>query len=159
MKAPRNLWPLGVILAFVLFAAGTASLIVLACTRKADLVSDDYYEQELHYQTRIDSLDRAKRLPSPAAVNYDSNSHRLTIRLPADHPGSKPTGQIQLYRPSAVSLDRSYPLAPDTNGFQSLDLSGLPNGLWKTRLLWTVDDKEYCLDGRIVIGPGLNSSP
>ena len=43
MKNSRNLWPLGIIVTFSLFFAGTVSLVVMACSQKTDLVSADYY--------------------------------------------------------------------------------------------------------------------
>ncbi len=71
MKTTRNLWPLGIIAAFVVFFAGTAGLIVMACAQKVDLVSADYYEQELRFQKRINGLDHAKELGERASVVYD----------------------------------------------------------------------------------------
>ena len=41
MKTPRNLWPTGIIVTFVLFFAGTIGLVVMACSQRADLVSAD----------------------------------------------------------------------------------------------------------------------
>jgi nitrogen fixation protein FixH len=152
MKATRNFWPLGIVLAFVLFIGGTAGLIVLASTQKTDLVSENYYEQEIQYQDRIESLARTKELEGRASVAYDSGRQRITLSLPAEHIRAKATGQIQLYRPSATSLDRRIPLAADTNGIQVLDVSGLPKGLWKLRLAWNAAELDYFLDETIVIG-------
>jgi len=49
MKTSRNLWPLGILLAFGLFFAGTIGLVVMACSHKMDLVSADYYEREIKF--------------------------------------------------------------------------------------------------------------
>jgi len=43
MKPTPNLWPLGIIAAFVIFISGTISLVVMASSHKAELVSDNYY--------------------------------------------------------------------------------------------------------------------
>ena len=43
----RNYWPMGVIVVFVLFFIGMASVVVIAVTHRDHLVSDNYYEQEL----------------------------------------------------------------------------------------------------------------
>ena len=61
MKAKRNFWPFGIIAAFVIFISGTVGLIVMAATQKEDLVSDHYYEQELQYQNRVDSMGRQRQ--------------------------------------------------------------------------------------------------
>jgi hypothetical protein len=50
MKSNRNLWPWAIVLTFVLFISGTVSLVVMACSQKVELVSQNYYEQELQFQ-------------------------------------------------------------------------------------------------------------
>ena len=66
MKTTRNLWPLGIFVAFGLFFAGMATVVVIASTHREHLVSANYYEQELKFQRRIDSAERAQK--SGAAI-------------------------------------------------------------------------------------------
>ena len=56
----------------MLFIAGTAGLIVMACSQKTDLVSADYYEKELKFQGQIDRVERTRRAASQASVAYDA---------------------------------------------------------------------------------------
>ena len=149
MKTTRNLWPYGIIIAFVLFLSGTASLIVIAATHPQSLVSGNYYEQEIKYQGRIDGTARARQ--SGAAVNFDAATRRLVISLPATQTGRDLSGQIELYRPSAAGLDRQYKLQPDAEGRQSLDLAALPEGPWEIRVSWNASGQDFFLDRKIVI--------
>src|SRR4051794_7473798 len=71
MKPTRNLWPHAIILVFALFISGTVSLVIFACSQKLDLVSADYYEQELKFQRRIDQVDHVGRLSGKASVAYE----------------------------------------------------------------------------------------
>jgi nitrogen fixation protein FixH len=158
MKTKRNLWPMGIILTFVLFISGTISLVVLACSQKLDLVSADYYEQEIKFQNRVDQLDRAGRLATQASVAYEQATHRIRISLPPDTSGQIATGSIHLYRPSAAGLDRHLTLEVDSRGVQFLDAATLRSGLWKVRVSWKVEKQEYFLDQSIVIGPGTHSA-
>lgn len=150
MKPTRNLWPLGIIMTFVVFIGGTIGLVVMASTQHIDLVNANYYEQEIRYQSRIDSQTRAQHLGT--TVTYDAAAKHIVISLPASHALKNPTGQIQLYRPSAAGLDREFKLEPATNGIQTLDTAGLLPGLWKIRLSWNVEGRDYFLDTKIVIG-------
>src|SRR2546426_10088696 len=102
MKPTRNLWPLGIIGAFAVFIARTASLIVLACSHRGDLVSADYYEQEIKFQSQMDRLDRAHRLEQKAFVAYNASKQCITISVPAEAGGHPITGDVQLYRPSTA---------------------------------------------------------
>ena len=151
-QPPRNLWPLGIIVTFVLFFAGTVGLIVVACSQKADLVSADYYEQELKFQGRIDRVERTQRTTTQAAVAYDLATHSITISLPAGQAEHEVSGRIELYRPSAAGLDRALKLEPDFTGVQRLDAAGMVPGLWKVRLSWTVEHQDYFLDQKVVVG-------
>ncbi len=150
MKPTRNLWPLGIIAALVIFISGTVGLIVMAASHPVDLVNDNYYEQEIRYQTRIDSLDRAARAGATAA--YDAAGKRIILSLPAGNTRANLTGGIQLYRPSAAGLDQKLPLALDAHGMQTIDASGLQPGLWRVRVAWTVEGQEYLLDRSITNG-------
>jgi hypothetical protein len=152
MKTPRNLWPLGIIVTFVLFFAGTVGLVVMACSQKVDLVSADYYEQELKFQGRIDRAERARHAATQAAVTYDAAARCITLSLPTDQAGHEVSGRIELYRPSASGLDRAVKLEPDIKGVQRVDASGLVPGLWKVRVSWTVEDQDYFLDQKVVVG-------
>jgi nitrogen fixation protein FixH len=152
MKPSRNLWPLGIVVTFVLFFAGTVGLIVIACSQKADLVSADYYEQELKFQGRIDRVERTRHAATQATVAYDAAGKCITVSLPADQAGHGVSGHIELYRPSASGLDRTVKLEPDTGGVQRLDASGLAPGLWRVRVSWTADHQDYFLDQKVVVG-------
>lgn len=153
-KPTRNLWPIGVIAACALFVAGTAGLIVVACLQKVDLVSKDYYEQELRFQGQIDRVERTRRTASQASVAYDEARKSITVSLPPEQAGRAVWGSVELYRPSAAGLDRAVKLEPDAKGVQRLDASGLAPGLWKVRVSWTVDHQDYYLDQRVVVGAG-----
>ena len=156
MTPGRNYWPLGILLAFALFILGTAGLIVLASSQRSDLVSDNYYEQEIKYQTRIDSLDRARKLGSSASVAYEARNRCIVISLPGEHASRPVTGQVLLYRPSAAGLDRQFKLEPGANGTQRLEVGDLPGGLWKVLITWRVEGQEYFLEQKIVVGASPN---
>lgn len=145
-----NPWPCAIITVFILFALGTATLVTLACSQKMDLVSSNYYEQEILYQQQLEKMQRAERLAGPEALVYDPSTHHITISLRDFQKGALP-GRIQLYRPSAAGLDQNIPLALNSEGRQSLDTHKLRPGLWKARLSWTAQGKEYFLERTVII--------
>jgi hypothetical protein len=154
MKPLRNLWPLGVFGALGIFLFGTIALIVVASAQKTDLVSRDYYEQELKYQARIESISRAQKLGDRAGIAFERADRTLAISLPPEHVRAGLQGRIEFYRPSSAGLDRQLPLAPNAGGVQSVNLTNLPRGLWEVRVTWTVQNQEYWLLRKIT-----NSAP
>jgi hypothetical protein len=154
METKRSFWPYGIMAVFILFILGTVALIVLASSSASDLVSADYYEQEIEYQGQIDRLNRTAQLDGKVSVAYDAATRRIKISLPVKPAGAKATGRIQLYRPSTTGLDRELKLELDATGAQSVDASSLLPGLWRVRVQWTSEDKEYFVDKGIVVERG-----
>jgi hypothetical protein len=150
MKPSRNLWPLGIMLAFALFFAGTLSLVVMACSHKMDLVSSDYYEREIKYETH---LDRLRRTGSQASIVYDRAARRIAIGLPRASSGLPLSGWVELYRPSAAELDRRYPLSLDAQGVHSVDARELSPGLWKVRVSWNATGQDFFAEQSVIVGP------
>src|SRR5579862_691390 len=152
MKPSRNLWPLGIILTFVVFISGTIGLVVLAATQHNDLVSANYYEQEIKYQSHIDSADRARELGANASIAYDAALKRILITVPEEQARAGVSGKIELYRPSTAGLDRQFPIEMKYTHVQSIDASALKAGLWRVRAIWTANNREFSLDQKIIIG-------
>jgi len=150
MKPPRNLWPLGIVTAFVFFTAGTIALIVIAVSNHTELVAADYYEQEIHFQGQMDRVSRAQRLPVKATAVYDDAQPAIKISLPRGHASAK--GDVFLYRPSTAGLDQRVELRLDSNGSQILDAAKLRPGLWKVKVLWTATGNDYAIEESVIVG-------
>ncbi len=149
MKTTRNLWPLGICITFGLFFAGMACVVVIAATHRDHLVNANYYEQELKFQTQIDATRRAQK--SGAKLNHDAAGRTLLITLPAALLANKFSGSVELYRPSAPEFDREFPLVPQADGTQSLDVSRFAAGPWLVRVKWTAAGENYFLEQKIKI--------
>ena len=139
--------------AFAVFILGTASLIVFSTFHRAELVTADYYEQELRHQEHINRLERTHPLRDQVRVAYSPENRQMLIALPPQHADLHPTGSIHLYRPSAAREDRRFDLDLDPLGHQALDTRDLPQGLWRVRVRWTASDRDYAIDERIVVTP------
>lgn len=155
MKTSRNYWPLGVTLTLLLFFLGTVGLIIMACLQRSDLVTTNYYEDEIRFQKQIDRVQRTQLLETKASAIYDSATQRITVSVPLNRPGENVKGQIQLYRPSNASLDENYAFKPDAGGTQTIDVSRLPEGLWRLKISWNTAGEDYYLDQRIVLAAKL----
>jgi hypothetical protein len=150
MKTMKNPWPVAIIAIFVVFICSTIFLVVFACSHKMDLVSSDYYEQEIGFQRHLDQMGQAYRAQQPASIAYDPAAGRIRISCLAE-PSVPVSGNVQLYRPSAAAMDRHFKLTLDSQGVQSLDASTLRSGLWKVRVSWSVDNQDFFLEKNIII--------
>ncbi len=136
-------WGTGIVLAFIGFIAFIMYFIVsmnIGDKYDHDLVSEDYYADELKYQKDIDKLKNSKNLKEN--INYERTAEGLVINFPNDMAFKEITGKVFLYRPSnkqldfetAISLSDSYLLIPDNR---------LVDGRWNIKIDWQYNQKSY----------------
>jgi hypothetical protein len=146
-----NPWPVAIIAFFVVAVISAVSFVVFCNRNPADLIASDYYDQEIRFQGQIDRVERTQIAAPGATVHYDASNNAITITLPPEHASAQPTGNIDLYRPSALAQDQHLKLAISAAGQQQIDASKLAGGLWKVRVHWSAAGKDYFLDQKIVV--------
>ncbi|MBC3759393.1 FixH family protein [Hyunsoonleella sp. SJ7] len=136
-------WGTGIVLAFIGFIGFIMYFIVSMNVDDRydhDLVSEDYYGEELKYQEDIDKLKNAKTLTTN--ISYNKSLEGLRINFPSDIDFKKITGKVFLYRPSnkqldfetSISLSNPYLLIPDNR---------LVDGRWNIKIDWQYRGKSY----------------
>jgi len=149
MKSNFNPWPYGIVLFFVLLVCCLAGVVTIAATHRESMVSENYYEQELKFQERIDSAARAQK--SGARIQLEAGAGKLVVAVPAEQVAQKCAGVIEFYRPSSPALDCTFPLALGADGSQAVDVSKLAAGLWQVRVKWNAGGQGYFLEQKITI--------
>ena len=150
-KSRESAWPVAIIAFFAVAVSGCVSFVVFCNLHPADLVSQDYYEQELRYQSQIDRIDRARDIAGQVSVAFDRSRCRITLSLPKEHASAQVNGSIQLYRPSKAGMDERLALKLDPNGTQVIDAKHLSPGLWKVKVLWSVAGHEFFVERKVQI--------
>jgi hypothetical protein len=136
-------WGTGIVLAFIGFIAFIMYFIVSMNINDKydhDLVSEDYYADELQYQNDINKLKNSKDLETN--ISYQKNTDGLLIKFPKDIDYKQIKGKVFLYRPSnkqldfeaAISLSNPYLLIPDKR---------LVDGRWNIKIDWQYKGKSY----------------
>ncbi|MBD2722331.1 FixH family protein [Hymenobacter armeniacus] len=150
---PRTLWPHAIVAVFVLFAGYIGFMVQQAMRTTVDLVSPDYYQQELAFQQRMETVARTAALPAPVELRYDAAARLLTLQLPADMRGQRIQGQIHFFRPSNQRLDFTLPLQPGADLQQHLSTARMRPGLWRVRMDFTADKHNYFVEEKIILHP------
>ncbi len=136
-------WGTGIILAFIGFISFIMYFIITMSTDDRfthELVTENYYAEELAYQNDIDKLNNAKSLSDN--ITYKKTNEGLIINFPDNIDYKKITGNVFLYRPSnkhldfdtAISLSNPYLLIPDKR---------LVDGRWNIKVDWQFNGKSY----------------
>ena len=149
-RPPRNPWPIAIIAFFVVFGIFIASFIGWAVSQKQELVSENYYEQEVRYQDQLDRVNRTRFLAGQTAVTFEPAAKSVVINLPVAQAAGA-TGQIHFYRPSNAKLDHALPLAVNAEGAQRIDGRSLAAGLWKVRVEWSAKGQDFYFDQQVIV--------
>jgi nitrogen fixation protein FixH len=146
-----NPWPAAIIGWFVIFFTGIVIYTTWSIRQRVDLVGVDYYDQEIRFQQRLDSVNRTQRVANGVSVTFADATRQIVIALPVEHAARHPAGSIHLYRPSDARLDHRFKLALNADGRQTVEAAALSPGLWKVRVAWTVGGEEFFRDETVVI--------
>ncbi|MBK7967565.1 MAG: FixH family protein [Bacteroidetes bacterium] len=132
---------------------GFAGLIIYFVTRsineKVDLVTPDYYAQELKFQDKIESINRNNELSSALGIDYSDAG--IIITYPTDLRGKTISGAINIFRPSDKSKDQSIEISPDKEMKQIISTASLSKGMYRIKVDYEVDGAGYYTEKQIVI--------
>ncbi|WP_143960793.1 FixH family protein [Litoribacter populi] len=131
-------WGHGIAIFFTCFVAFMIFMVVKSFQQNIDLVTDNYYEQELKFQQQIDKINNDKGLETPVAVKFKSNT--VNITFPA-LPGIE--GNIHIFRPSDSMFDLEKTIELDENFHQSIPVDNLPAGFYRVKINWQAQGMEY----------------
>lgn len=131
-------WGHKIIIVFILFAAGMLTLVVKSMRTRIDMVTADYYAEELKYQQQIDARQQAERLTKPVHIAQAADS--LEITFPPECASA--TGAIVFYRPSDSRRDVKLPLSLQ-DGKQRIPRTSLDRGNYRVRFNWEMNGTPY----------------
>jgi hypothetical protein len=136
-----------IFLSFVLFAIFMGSLVFICVRQDINLVTKDYYRDELAYQTKLDKMNNtAGLLLEPVITTSDG---KVTVAL--EGLNSVEHGTLKLYRPSDSRLDQEFEWQPTRGNSQQFVLGHWEHGLYRASMTWTVNGKEYFFEKMIVL--------
>ena len=139
-------WGLKITFLYLAFVAMILTLVFKASGEKVELVTKDYYAQELVHQKKMDAIRSGNQWKAQVAIAVTNGS--LSIILPDQLHVEK--GMINIYRPSDSALDKEFALNADSDGFET-STNGWPMGYYLVRLTWESEGKESIIEETIFI--------
>ncbi len=131
-------WGKSIALFYTLFVVAILSVVAFSFTQDVNIISEDYYQQEIAYEEQIERLKNTNELEVEPGVELVRNHVKVVF---ADN--LKPKGNILFFRPSDGSKDWHVPISLGADGTQQIDFSTRQQGKWIVKLLWRDGDKEY----------------
>ncbi len=138
-------WGTGIVLAFAAFIVFILYFVYLASTdNKADhdLVTREYYKEELAYQNEIDAEQNALEYARATTIKRTAEGLQITFSENLKFNGIK--GKVSLYRPSNQHLDFDLPVSLSNTHLLIPDKQ-LLDGRWDIRISWSANDRDYLI--------------
>ena len=136
-------WGTGIVLAFIGFIGFILYFVIRMSTddrANHDLVTEEYYKEELSYQKQIDASESATEMN--ANLEVEKMDEGLVISFPERFDPKKITGTVSLYRPSNKHLDYNFPISLSNTHLLIPD-NRLVDGRWDITVKWQYEGKSF----------------
>ena len=130
-------WGTGIIFVYSGFVVFMLGMVYLCTRQHFDLVTPDYYEQELKFQQVIDGQQNEKLLGKATKVVVGEND--VTVTIPMERFDGE--GSVMFYRPDNAKFDVIIPF--NTGNSVTLPLDKLKEGIYKVKSSWKHEGKPY----------------
>ena len=136
-------WGTGIVIVIAAFISFIMYFVITMSTNNKysyDLVTDNYYQQELQYQKQIEAEKNAKNLIENVKLKH--SEFGLTVNFPKDLDYKMINGKVFLYRPSNKQLDFEIPISI-SKPYLLVPEERLLDGRWNIIVSWTYEKKDY----------------
>ena len=143
-------WGTGLVIGMLCFIAFIMFMVIAMTTNKEyehDLVTENYYAKEMHYQNEIDAETNAQLLKEK--IVSKKTAEGWLIQFPAELNAEKINGKVFLYRPSNQKLDFELPLVLSGSNLLIPD-KNLIDGRWNITIDWEYENTPYLFKQEIV---------
>lgn len=130
---------LGSFIAFILFLI----FIFPNGQQNSDLVSENYYEDELHYQNIIDAKNNADLLQEKP--QYSQSAAGIKIDFPETNLPDNKRANFELFRTDDSNLDVKKEIYLDKSSF-TIPPQVISKGSYTLKIKWLKNKKPYQLD-------------
>ncbi len=141
-------WGNRLVLVFIVFAALIGTLVYKSMHTKFELVSKDYYTDELRYQEKINGKANAEKRSKVTVVE---NADSIIINLPIEQEAKGIAGEAWFYCSSNAANDRKIKLMPAMHNRQAIFKKEMVNGSYQLKLSWQDGSVNYYDEKMITI--------
>jgi hypothetical protein len=141
-------WGYKIMLIYTVFALGILTMVFLSAKENGDLVSENYYAEEIAYQKLIDQSSKTAALSAPVELILSTN--QLIIQLPKEFYGLKTDGEWILYYAADKARDIAGNIHTE-NGKYSIPISTDARGNYLFKMHWKAGNKEYYFEKNIFL--------
>jgi len=137
-------WGTGLVIGMLAFISFIMYFVVTMMSSNDfnhDLVVEDYYKAELHYQQDIDAERNALQMEE--RIRLENTNSKILIFFPEEMDLPSLDGKVNFYRPSNKVLDFSIDFSEITSNKFIVPTEKLVPGRWNINITWQQQDEEF----------------
>lgn len=119
----------GVLFVMIIFASGISYLVYRCYNQRVDLVSADYYDQEINHDKKMEKIKNNSSLTDPISISIQD--FFINIKYPNNLKSI--IGKVKFYKPDNESYDSEKEIT-FSNGYQIIPLNDIRKGRWKVSI-------------------------
>lgn len=140
-------WGKWIVVSFLLFATLMGAIVTISMRQDVNLVSNQYYHDDLIYQEQLQRKNNAESLARKPEFAITNN--QLHIAFPDEL--QVDNGKVTVFRPSNAKLDQDFTLTASSNSEQIFELKPLEKGAYRIKMTWVSAGKEFYMEKFVVI--------
>lgn len=140
-------WGKWIVVSFLLFIGFMAVIVTISMKRDVNLVSNQYYHDDLIYQSQLQRKNNTETLSQKPV--FAITSDQLKVAFPGKH--QIDNGNVVVFRPSNSKLDQNFALSTSSDSVQVFALQPLEKGAYRIKMTWSSEGKEFYIEKFVVI--------
>lgn len=125
---------------YLSFVALILTLVFSCYSMDVELVSPNYYAEELAFQQKIDAINNEKKLTQ--SINHVLSNNKIALTIDSALLSPDFEGTINLFRPSDSKMDVKLKMN-FKNKQQTINTQQLIKGAYKLQLSWKSKQQNY----------------
>jgi hypothetical protein len=139
-------WGFGIAALYLGFVAMMVGLVVMSMGRKVDLVTEQYYEEELKFSDKMVKMKRSQTLPDQ--LDWKVSDTSIVIDMPENI--ANISGKVIFYCPANSENDKIFNINNGENPI-IIPVAMLAKGRYKMQIDWSSEGIDYWNEGVVVI--------
>ena len=141
-------WGHKIAIVYSLFAGFMIFMLILSMQEKHELVTENYYNNEMAVQGRIDADKNMKE--ANFQVDISTINKEILVSFNGLPSGESPSGTVDLYKPDNLNLDETIEMELDAGNKMLIQPLG-DHGRYKVSVRFKLLGKDYYTEKQIVL--------
>jgi hypothetical protein len=133
-------WGKKILFVYLIFVAGIVFMVIKSMNQNQDLVTNQYYEQELKFQQKIDQTKRTDSLLKPVTV--DCHHDTIKVKFSDSIQTQSLKGSILVYCPNDEKKDLKKEFTSVEEN-RTISIPYFTKGFRRIKINWTLNQQSY----------------